>query len=75
VLNGDRYTFIDKDQGCKAIEAKGIAKFQEAASEGISDQLLKWKAIIETPEKIADCPNSKLVIMGSGTGSMPRFDE
>merc|ERR1712086_833928 len=37
----------------KAIEGKGIAEFQRIVSDGISDNLLKWKGI-ETTRLLAD---------------------
>ncbi len=54
----------------KRIEAKGIADFQEIVSKGISDQLLKWKGI-EATEKLANSPNSKIVVIGSGKDGLP----
>src|SRR4030066_1826954 len=47
----------------KRIEAQGIADFQKIVSQGISDQLLKWKGI-EATEKLANSANSKVVIIG-----------
>ncbi|MDR3666614.1 MAG: prohibitin family protein [Ignavibacteriaceae bacterium] len=54
----------------KRIEAKGIADFQDIVSKGISEQLLKWKGI-EATEKLAESPNSKVVIIGSGKEGLP----
>jgi len=54
----------------KRIEAKGIADFQEIVSKGISEQLLKWKGI-EATEKLANSPNSKVVIIGSPKDGLP----
>lgn len=54
----------------KRIEAKGIADFQEIVSKGISEQLLKWKGI-EATEKLANSPNSKIVVIGSGKEGLP----
>jgi prohibitin 1 len=54
----------------KRIEAKGIADFQDIVSKGISEQLLKWKGI-EATEKLANSPNSKVVVIGSGKGGLP----
>ena len=39
-------------------------------SKGISPELLKWKGI-EATERLADSPNSKLVIMGNGKDQLP----
>ncbi len=54
----------------KRIEAQGIADFQRIVSQGISDQLLKWKGI-EATEKLANSNNSKVVIIGSGKDGLP----
>ena len=54
----------------KAIEAGGIADFQRIVSEGISPELLKWKGV-EATEKFADSPNTKIVIVGSDSNSLP----
>ncbi len=54
----------------KRIEAKGVADFQNIVSKGISEQLLKWKGI-EATEKLANSPNSKVVIIGSGKTGLP----
>lgn len=54
----------------KSIEAKGIADFQDIVSKGISEQLLKWKGI-EATEKLANSPNSKIVVIGSGKEGLP----
>lgn len=54
----------------KRIEAQGIADFQEIVSKGISEQLLKWKGI-EATEKLANSPNSKIVVIGAGKEGLP----
>ena len=54
----------------KRIEAEGIADFQSIVSKGTSPELLKWKGI-EATERLADSPNSKLVIMGNGKDQLP----
>mmetsp|Transcript_3463 Transcript_3463/g.5014 ORF Transcript_3463/g.5014 Transcript_3463/m.5014 type:complete len:276 (+) Transcript_3463:53-880(+) len=54
----------------KAIEAQGIADFQRIVSEGINNNLLKWKGI-EATEKLAESDNTKLVIMGNGEDGLP----
>ena len=54
----------------KRIEAKGIADFQDIVSRGISEQLLRWKGI-EATEKLANSPNSKVVVIGSGKDGLP----
>lgn len=54
----------------KRIEAKGIADFQEIVSQGINDDLLRWKGI-EATEKLANSQNSKVVVIGSGKDGLP----
>lgn len=54
----------------KRIEAKGIADFQSIVSEGINQNLLRWKGI-EATEKLASSANSKVVVIGSGKDGLP----
>lgn len=54
----------------KRIEAQGVSDFQNIVAKGISEQLLKWKGI-EATEKLANSPNSKIVIIGSGKDGLP----
>jgi len=54
----------------KRIEAKGISDFQTIVSEGINDQLLRWKGI-EATENLSNSPNSKVVIIGAGKDGLP----
>jgi regulator of protease activity HflC (stomatin/prohibitin superfamily) len=54
----------------KRIEAQGIADFQKIVSAGITASLLKWKGI-EATLKIAESPNTKVVIVGNDAGSLP----
>lgn len=54
----------------KRIEAKGIADFQTIVAQGISDQLLRWKGV-EATEKLANSPNTKVIIIGSGKDGLP----
>src|SRR5690606_33353271 len=54
----------------KRIEAQGIADFQKIVSQGISDQLLKWKGI-EATEKLAGSNNAKVIVIGSGKDGLP----
>jgi|UniRef100_A0A7C3SJQ3 regulator of protease activity HflC (stomatin/prohibitin superfamily) len=51
----------------KRIEAQGIQDFQRIVSQGISDQLLRWKGI-EATEKLASSNNAKVVIVGGKDG-------
>lgn len=54
----------------KRIEAKGIADFQNIVATGISDQLLRWKGV-EATEKLANSPNTKVIIIGAGKDGLP----
>ena len=54
----------------KRIEAKGIADFQTIVAAGISEQLLRWKGI-EATEKLAQSPNTKVIIVGAGKDGLP----
>jgi regulator of protease activity HflC (stomatin/prohibitin superfamily) len=51
----------------KRVEAQGIADFQHIVSKGISDQLLKWKAI-EVAHELSKSQNAKIVLLGDKTG-------
>ena len=54
----------------KRIEAQGIADFQRIVAAGISEQLLRWKGI-EATEKLANSPNTKVIIVGAGKDGLP----
>jgi len=54
----------------KVIEAEGIRKFQDIVTPAISNNYLKWRGI-EATSKLAESPNSKIVIIGSGQGGLP----
>jgi regulator of protease activity HflC (stomatin/prohibitin superfamily) len=54
----------------KAVEADGIRRFQETVTPAISDEFLRWTGIDATL-KLAQSPNSKVVIMGNGPGGLP----
>ena len=54
----------------KQIEANGIAAFQRTVSQGISDSYLRWQGIQATLA-LAQSPNTKIVIIGSGKEGLP----
>ncbi len=54
----------------KQIEANGIAAFQKTVSQGISDSYLRWRGI-EATLALAQSPNTKIVIIGSGKDGLP----
>lgn len=51
----------------KRIEAQGIADFQATVTKGISEQLLKWKAI-EVAGELSKSQNTKIVVLRDKTG-------
>jgi hypothetical protein len=54
----------------KQIEANGIAAFQKTVSQGISESYLRWRGI-EATLALAQSPNSKIVVIGSGKDGLP----
>ncbi len=54
----------------KAIEAEGVRRFQETVAPAITDSYLRWRGI-EATLKLAQSPNSKVVIIGSGSAGLP----
>ncbi len=54
----------------KRIEAKGISDFQRIVSSGLTKDLLTWKGI-EATQKLAESPNTKIVIIGNSTEGLP----
>jgi regulator of protease activity HflC (stomatin/prohibitin superfamily) len=54
----------------KLIEANGIAAFQQRVSQGISESYLRWRGI-EATLALAQSPNTKIVIIGSGKDGLP----
>ncbi len=54
----------------KRIEAAGIADYQATISKGLSDKILSWQGI-EATEKLAESPNAKVVVIGSGKEGLP----
>lgn len=70
----EQYVFIlqreEQERRRKAIEAQGIREFQDTISGGISENYLKWKGIDATL-KLAESPNAKIVVIGSGKEGLP----
>lgn len=54
----------------KRIEARGIADFQKIVSKGLNPLLLQWKGI-ESTEKLAMSPNTKVIIVGNSKDGLP----
>jgi regulator of protease activity HflC (stomatin/prohibitin superfamily) len=59
-----------KEAARKRIEAEGVRDFQDIVSEGISDELLRWKGI-EATQNLASSPNTKIVVVGGGDDGLP----
>lgn len=51
----------------KRLEAGGIADFQRIVTQGISEPLLKWKAI-EVAHELSKSPSTKVLILGDKSG-------
>jgi prohibitin 1 len=51
----------------KRIEAQGIQDFQKIVSQGLSDQLLRWKGI-EATRVLAESANTKIIVVGGRDG-------
>ena len=54
----------------KQVEANGIAAFQRIVGQGISESYLRWRGI-EATLALAQSPNSKVVVIGSGKDGLP----
>lgn len=54
----------------KRIEAKGISDFQRIVSAGLTTPLLTWKGI-EATQKLAESPNTKVIIFGNSKDGLP----
>jgi prohibitin 2 len=59
-----------KESERKQIEANGIRDFQQTVSQGISDSYVRWRGI-EATLQLAQSPNTKIVIIGSGKDGLP----
>ena len=59
-----------KEADRKRIEAQGIQDFQRIVSQSINDKLLRWNGI-EATLKLAESPNAKVVVVGSGKDGLP----
>ncbi len=59
-----------KEAQKRRIEAEGIDAFQRIVQKNLTHEYLIWKGIRAT-EKIAQSPNTKIVIIGSGKEGLP----
>lgn len=54
----------------KQVEAEGIRRFQEIVTPAISESYLRWRGI-EATLKLAESPNSKVVVIGNSATGLP----
>ncbi len=70
----ERYQFTIRKERLEAdrkrIEAEGEATYQRIITESLSNQFLRFKGI-EATLKLAESPNAKTVIVGSGKDGLP----
>jgi hypothetical protein len=59
-----------KEAQRKQIEARGIKAVQDTVSPGLTDNYLLWSGIQAT-NGLANSPNSKIIVFGSGKGGLP----
>jgi hypothetical protein len=48
----------------------GIADYQAIISKGLNSEVIEWRGI-EATEKLAEPPNAKMIIIGSGKDGLP----
>ncbi len=72
--NAEKYQYLlmqaEEEAKRKVIIATGIRDFQDIVSEGISDELLKWRGI-EATHVLARSTNPKVVVIGSPEEGLP----
>lgn len=54
----------------KRVEGRGIADYQALINQGLTDKVLTYKGIDATL-KLAESPNSKIVVVGGGKSGLP----
>jgi len=67
-----KYVLLKEKQEAerKRIEAKGIADFQAILTRGLNQNVLRWKGI-EATQKLAESPNTKVIVIGAGESGLP----
>ena len=60
----------EKEARRKVIEAGGVRDYQRLVGETLTDRLLQYKGI-EATLQLAQSPNAKVVVIGSGRGNLP----
>jgi regulator of protease activity HflC (stomatin/prohibitin superfamily) len=58
----------------KRVEAQGIADYQRIISTGLTDKQLQYEQI-KAQKEIAESPNTKIIFMGKGNGSVILSDK
>lgn len=58
----------------KRVEAQGIADYQKIISTGLSDKQLQYEQI-KAQKELAASPNTKIIFMGKGNGSVILSDK
>lgn len=58
----------------KRVEAQGIADYQRIISLGLTDKQLQYEAI-KAQKELAESPNTKIIFMGKGNGSVILSDK
>jgi prohibitin 1 len=59
-----------KEAERKRIEAQGIKDFQDIVSQGLNENMLRWKGI-EATQDLAKSTNTKIVVVGAGKDGLP----
>ena len=59
-----------KEAERKRIEAQGIKDFQDIVSQGLTENILRWKGI-EATQDLAKSSNTKIVVVGAGKDGLP----
>jgi regulator of protease activity HflC (stomatin/prohibitin superfamily) len=74
VQDAQRMEFVldkeEKEAERKRVEARGVADAQRIVNEGLSDKILQFE-MIKVQKELAMSPNSKIIVLGGGKGSMP----
>jgi len=67
-------TFINEREKLEAerklIEAQGIANYNRTISASLTDRIITLRGI-EATLKIAESPNTKVIVVGSGENGLP----
>jgi regulator of protease activity HflC (stomatin/prohibitin superfamily) len=67
---GYRIQVEEREAKRKEVEADGIRRFQQVVSGNLTPNYLRWRGI-EATLQLAQSPNAKVVVVGSGPGGLP----